>query len=447
MKLKFLGAAGTVTGSSYVLTSSGGQSILIDMGMFQGPEEIEALNHESFDYSVDQLSHALLTHAHLDHCGRLPMLDFLGFNGQVWMTPPTKPLAELVLFDSAKIAERYHDKPLYTKENVENLIDRFKTIDYNKPKTLGDFEVTFVKAGHLLGAASIVIKDTTSEGGIGSIVFSGDLGNKPEELLQEFETIKEADVVVMESTYGDRLHSDADPHQLLLDEIVAAENDASTLLIPSFSLEKTQELLYMIKHYKKQGKVGEETPVYLDSPMALSATGIYKSHSKYMNHKLKAEAEDPYGFPGLQIIYKHYQSQKIKEEVGTKVIIAGAGMMTGGRIVSHAAQYLSDPKNRLFFVGYQGEQTLGREILEGLKLVTINDEQVEIKAHINKTDGMSAHADQSQLLEWLKAIGGVKKVVVTHGEDQSRSALAQKITQDLGIQDIHIPKLNEEIGF
>jgi metallo-beta-lactamase family protein len=449
MKLKVLGAAGTVTGSSYVLTSQNGQSILIDLGMFQGPKDIDALNYQPYDYDCSRLAGAVLTHAHLDHCGRLPILLSHGFEGKIYMTQATRDLVELSLFDSAKIALKDRKKALYDKELVQRTLDRIRLVEYHKPIQIADFTINFYDAGHLLGAAILVIEDTKNTSGMRKIVFSGDLGNTPEDLLNETERIESADAVVMESTYGDKLHPNLNPADALQEEINTVEGSGGALLIPSFALEKTQELLHMIMHLKKDGKVAEATPVYLDSPMAKKATDIHSRYPELCNAHVQDDLSsgDPFDFPGLKVIMSPEESRAIHEQPGTKVILAGGGMMTGGRILFHAAFYLPQVVNRIFFVGYQGEDTLGRSILQGDKKVTIEKMPVEVLANVNSTQAMSSHADQQQLMDWLGAIKNVKKVFLTHGDNGPRGVLAQRISAELGISDVILPKMNEEISF
>jgi len=449
MKIKFLGAAGTVTGSSYVLTSSSGQSILIDLGMFQGPPEITKLNYQPFAYDAHQLSAIILTHAHLDHCGRLPILLPKGFTGEVWMTPATRDLTELSLLDSAHITREDKREILYDEEMALNTIARFKTVEYHVPLTIGDFTITLVNAGHILGSATLEIVDNHPSSEIKRVVFSGDLGNSPEPLEQPTELVGSADVVVMESTYGDRLHPALDPVEAIQLEMNTIEKTGGTLLIPAFSLERTQELLHMILHLKEAGKVSAQTPILMDSPMAQKATLIYDSYLKMLNEHIQSDldATNPFEFPGLRIIQKMPESQAIHHIPGSKVIIAGSGMMVGGRILSHAAYYLPDPSTRLLIVGYQGVGTLGRALMEGVKEVIIDQERVAVRATITDTQAMSSHADQSQLLSWLKNIQQVKKVFLTHGDDIPRTTLAKKITEDLGITDVVLPKMLEEVEF
>ena len=445
MKITFLGAAGTVTGSSYVVTSGSGQSILIDLGMFQGPAEIEQLNYQPYAYDCSTLSGAILTHAHLDHCGRLPILLKNGYTAPIWMTPATADLTELSLIDSAKIAKEDEKPELYDEERVLQTIQRFQRVYYRTPFPIGDFMVTLRDAGHIMGSAMIEIKDTKADSDIQRIVFSGDLGNSPDDLLLETETIESADAVVMESTYGDRLHPTTDPKETVQNEINAVEGSGGTLLIPAFSLQRTQELLHMIMHLKKDGKVRSETPVYADSPMGNTATHIYSRYPEDCNTHVRYESggEGPYGFPGLIVIGKRKESIALDTQPGAKVIIAVSGMMTGGRIREHAMRYLPIASTRLLIVGYQGEETLGRELLEGKRTVHIDGRTVKVAGVVHDTQAMSSHADQQQLMDWLQPIQGVKKVFLTHGEDGQRNILAKRVSTELGISDIVLPHLHD----
>ncbi len=447
MKIKFLGAASTVTGSSYVLTSGSGESILIDLGMFQGTQEIDALNYLPYDYDPSKLIGAVLTHAHLDHCGRLPIITSHGFRGTIWMTQATAELTQLSLLDSAKIAEQDNVHALYDTDLAIRTINRFSVTGYHQPVHIGDFTITFFDAGHILGSGSLVIEDHKADSGIAKIVFSGDLGNTPEDLVCPTEYLDSADAVVMESTYGDRMHPDEDSSGLITSEINAIEKNGATLLIPAFSLDRTQEILHRIKHLKEEGKIAYETPIYLDGPMAQKATAIYMDYGEIMNEHIQSEMRNggPFEFPGLVVVRSHDESQRIQRSSGPQVIIAGSGMMSGGRIVGHAAHFLPDPKNRLLIVGYQGDETLGRELQDGEKEVIIEDLPVEIKGTVTSTRAMSSHADQGQLLDWLGHIKGVKKLFLTHGEDGPRGVLAKKVEEKLGIKDIALPVLNEEI--
>lgn len=448
MKLKFLGAAGTVTGSSYVLTSSSGQSILIDLGMFQGGPDIDKLNYEPYDFDASRLLGAVLTHAHLDHCGRLPIITSHGFKGNIWMTPSTRDLTELSLFDSAKIARDDGREVLYDSNLVTQTIVNFRTVEYHTPFQIGDFTIVMKDAGHILGSASLEVTEKNPDTEIKKIVFSGDLGNYPAQLEETTEFVDSADAVVMESTYGDRLHPEGSPVDSLQSEINQIEKTDGTLLIPSFSLDRAQELLHMIMHLKKEGKVAKQTPVYLDSPMAQKATTIYVNYPKLFNPHVEGDLKIGrlFDFPGLNIVSGRGSSEALHNIPGSKVIIAGSGMMTGGRVVGHAAYYLPIPTTRLLIVGFQGEGTLGRELEEGSREVFING-KIQVKGIVNAIHTMSSHADQTQLMKWLKHIKNTKKIFLTHGEDPSRKTLAAKITKDLGITDISLPTLNQELKF
>lgn len=445
-----MGAAGTVTGSSYILTSDSGSSILIDLGMFQGPSDLDKLNYEKYEYDVSTLSGAVLTHAHLDHCGRLPILLSGGYKGKIWMTPATRDLTQLSLLDSAKVAVQDNHPILYDKELAYKTIDRFKTEGYHIPMEVGDFKVIFHDAGHILGSVFLEIEDMRSQSEIKKIIFSGDLGNTPEDLVPPTEYVSSADAVVMESTYGDRLHPEEDALQMLQNEVNAVEKNGGTLLIPVFALERTQEVLHMLMHLKRTQKVKNSTPIILDSPMAEEATMIYLQYPQLLNTHIQEDIKEmgsPFGFEGLQIISSHAQSKGIEHTHGPKVILAGSGMMAGGRIVGHAAHYLSDSSSHLFIVGYQGEETLGRELMKGKKEVVIEGTAVPVRATVTTTHAMSSHADQQQLLNWLKQIKNVKKVFLTHGEDEPRMALRTRIANELGIDDITLPTLHQEITF
>lgn len=440
MKIKFLGASGTVTGSSYVLTSDSGTSILIDLGMFQGVYEIDKLNYLDYDYDVSRLSGAVLTHAHLDHCGRLPILIPKGFVGDIWMTEPTRDLTEISLLDSAKIAKYDKNKSLYDEDIVYKTVEKFRTTEYGKQFEVGDFLVTMRDAGHMLGSTSLEIVDTKSKSEIKKIVFSGDLGNTPEELVRETETINDTDVVVMESTYGGRLHPSENPVDVIADEINIVQKTGGTLLIPAFSLERTQELLHMIKHLIQEKKISSNTPIFMDGPMAKKATAVYLKYPDLFNAHIQTEMRDesPFSFESLE--------EEMRDVSGVKVIIAGSGMMMGGKIMDHARRYLPGSDNRILIVGYQGEGTVGRQILDGEKTVLIYGEKVAVRANVNSTQAMSSHADSGQLVSWLRAIKGVKKVFLTHGENESRTALTGEIKRKIGIEDVEMPVLNQEVS-
>lgn len=440
-KIQFFGAAGTVTGSSYFLSDETNQGILIDFGMFQETSEISQRNNDHLPLDAKNILGVVVTHAHLDHCGRLPMLIRMGYFGKVYMTEPTKMIAELALMDAVHIATMNNKPLLYTEENVVQLLRQIEIVDYDQVINIGQYSVTFRDAGHIMGSAIIEIVADGQK-----TVFSGDLGNTPEELVRPTTMIEHADVVVMESTYGDRIHPQEATNELIQQEINAVEKSNGTLLVPAFAIDRTQELLHKLNHMKKDGKIANGTVVFLDSPMGIQATLIYGHFTKLFNEELSnhAKEENPFDFPELTMIEHGKESGKIEKVPGTKVIIAGSGMMSGGRILRHAQKFLPDVTTRVLITGYQADGTLGKKIKEGAKRVMIEHESVAVNAHVTALEGLSAHADQPKLINWLKNIKGVKKVFLTHGEDAARTALQNKIKEEhIEIPEIIIPQIDE----
>lgn len=444
-KIEFFGAAGDeVTGSNYLVTATDGNQALVDFGMFQGDKELEEKNYAPLNFNPSSLQAVFITHGHLDHTGRLPLLVYGGFKGKIYMTAPTKAFAEIILRDSARIAEKdLTREPLYTIDEVEKVLGMIQIVEYEKPVTVGSFKAIYKDAGHILGSSSIILSDTSS-GAEESIVFSGDLGNTPQSLVKPTVYIEKADYVVMETTYGDSDHPEEDAKEIIREEINAVEESGGVLLIPAFAIERTQEILYIIYQLKKEKKVKAETPVFLDSPMGTHATEAYLQFDEFLNEELQSFGEAiPFNFEGLVITDEARDSREIFKSPPPKVIIAGSGMMSGGRILHHSFNYLSDPLTRLLFVGYQGEETMGRQILTGAKNVKIDKKQIPVRAHIREIKILSSHADQKRLLTWLKHIKGVKKVFLTHGEENQRKELTEKIKSDLGIKEVYLPKDEE----
>ncbi|HCQ31367.1 TPA: hypothetical protein DIU27_03230 [Candidatus Collierbacteria bacterium] len=444
MKLKFLGAAKTVTGSNFFLTGVN-TGLMVDFGMFQGKPEEVGLNTIKPDIDFGALSAVLLTHAHLDHCGRLPLLAQYGFKGPIFMTEATKALAELVLYDAAKIAKEAEAKSvLYTDEDVEVILKQVSLVEYDKRFDVGDFTVTFLDAGHILGSASIIVEERTTGK---SVAFSGDLGNTPEPLLSPTEFVTKANMAVVESTYGDEVHGPREEMEDLAKIINKAETNKGTVLIPSFSIERAQELLFIFDQLKKDGRMDVKTPVFLDSPMAIRATMIFKDFPILYSKKLKdqVKTDDPFDFSGLMICDTMEKSKQIKNYDGVKVIVAGSGMMSGGRVIHHAVNYLGESNTQLVMVGYQAEGTLGREILDGNRRINIWGNWITINAEVLEIKTMSAHADQGQVLLWLKKIDGLEEVALIHGEELPRLVLSEKIHQDLPDVKVVLPVVNQEI--
>lgn len=440
--IKFLGASGDVTGSAYLLTGSDGSHVMIDFGLFQGGKSLSDLNYQPLLFDPKQLKAIFLTHAHLDHCGRLPLLVFNGYFGKIYMTEPTAALVAVVLQDAAKVGEQDLKHPsLYGLDEVQKVLDMIVVVQYDKPVEIAGFAVTFKDAGHILGSASIQLTDL---GDKKSIVFSGDLGNSPEDIVRPTEHFDQSDFVVMESTYGDTTHPNEDVSGIIGEEISLVTKNGGVLLIPAFSLERTQELLHRIYHLKKDGKVSEHTPVFLDSPMGIQATDIFKDFRTFYNQELQSHTDDPFSFPGLIVTESARDSRDIIKAMNPKVIIAGSGMMSGGRILHHAKQYLNRETTRILFVGYQAEDTLGRKILDGANSVWIDDMHVRVLAKVREIKSMSSHADQPKLIDWLSQIKQVSQVILTHGEEEKRHVLASVIIQKLQLHNVLLPEIGEE---
>lgn len=439
--IRFLGASGEVTGSGFILTGTNNQRVLVDFGMFQGTQETEEQNRYPLTFDVENISGVLLTHAHLDHCGRLPILTKTGYRGKIFATKPTIDIATISLLDSAHISKNENSKiPLYTEKDVHQTVSLFEPVSYNKAFRLGEFTVIYHDAGHILGSSSIEVFDNNAN----RIVLSGDLGNSPQDLIKPTSYILKADYVVMESTYGDKVHVKEDVQSILQKEINTVEENDATLLIPAFSIERTQEILHRIHHLKKEKKVHIDTPVFLDSPMAIAVTNVMKHYRPLYNQELLHD-ENPFDFPGFVTTKTVIESKMIEKTNGVKVIIAGSGMMSGGRILGHLKLYGSIASTRICIVGYQAVETLGRKVEEKEKHIVINNQTLTINATVTKIESLSSHADQPKLLTWLRKIKGVKKVFLVHGENKSRDVLKERIQKDIGIKNIILPDKNEEL--
>ncbi len=444
MRISFHGAAGEVTGSNFFV-ESGDERILIDCGMFQGSRFAEESNYKPLPYDVRGLTGLILTHAHLDHCGRIPKLYKDGFRGKIYATGPTCELAAIVMADAAGImayeAEEDGHEPLYSEDDVTKVLALFEPVDYHRPTSLGkNFRFEFYDAGHILGAASILLK---SEGK--KVVFSGDIGNYPVPMMNQPEVPAQANLVVMESTYGGRYHETAVDRRsklrLVIRQTIARKG---VLLIPAFALERTQEILYELAGLSDDGLL-PHVPIFLDSPMAIAATEIYEQSIRYFNHEAQVAhkiGNALFSFPGLKITETSGQSRAINQVVGPKIIIAGSGMMEGGRIQHHAKHYLPDTTTTLLIVGYQGKGTLGRELYDGRRRVKIRGSSVTVHARVVAIGAYSAHADQQGLEDWL---GRFKtkpnKVYLVHGEEDGASKMATKIKDRY---DVSIPKPGTE---
>jgi metallo-beta-lactamase family protein len=446
MKLTFHGGAGDVTGANYLL-ESGGTKIMVDCGLHQGSHYAERQNFEPFPYDAREIAAVFVTHSHLDHTGRLPSLVRAGFHGTIYSTAATKDFAELMLLDSEHIlsreAERERRPPLYTTEDIMQARQHWEALRYHAPVAVGPFTVELFDAGHILGSAIIKI---TAEGK--TIVFSGDLGNSPAPIIQPTERMEAADYCVIESTYGDRVHENIDRRKEQLEDVVEDTVKAGgTLMIPTFAMERTQELLYHMHELFKEGRV-PRVPVFIDSPLAIKLTAVYKKYESYFNpdtQHIAKTGEDILNFPGLRLTLTTEQSKEINDVPPPKIVVAGSGMSNGGRILHHEIRYLPDPKSTILFIGYQASGTLGRAIMDGAESVRIFGETVAVRCKKVNIPGYSAHADQPLLLAWLAPMRRtLKKVFVVQGEEQASAALAGKIVDDFAVV-AEVPKLGETV--
>ena len=458
MKLTFHGGAKAVTGANYLLesdpsTGSGQVSkILVDCGLRQGGRYCEMDNFKPFPYEPASVEEVFITHAHIDHIGRLPLLYKKGFRGKIFSTPPTKDFARELLLDSEKIlsleARDCREKPMYGVEEVEGLMALWETAAYRQILKVNGFEIEFYNAGHILGSSSILVTEVKSGK---RIVFSGDLGNPNAPLIQPADKISRADYALVESTYGGRIHEDTQTRKDILESVIRETvKGGGVLMIPAFALERTQELLFELNDLVENGRI-PRVPVFIDSPLAIKLTAVYKKYSEDPTYfsdraiKLLRGGDAIFDFPGLHLTLTTEQSKEINDVPPPKIIIAGAGMSHGGRIVHHEKRYLSDPKNTLLFVGYQAGDSLGRRILDGAKTVKILGENISVRAKVKAIGGYSAHADQPALIEWLRPMKlGLKKAYLVQGEEDQMEPLMQRIKRDLSI-DVEIPSPGEEV--
>lgn len=448
MQLTFLGAAHEVTGSCTLLEACG-KRLLIDCGLEQGPDIYE--NCE-FPIPIQNIDAVLLTHAHIDHSGKLPYLVANGFSGAIHASEPTYKLCNIMLRDSAHIQESEAEwrnrkavragkeeyVPLYTLQDVENTLPLFVPHHYNENVVIAEgITATFLDAGHLLGSSSILLK-ITEEDETRTILFSGDLGNPNKPLLRDCKPASQADYVVIESTYGDRLHEKATGFTQKLAEIIRETfRRGGNVVIPAFAVGRTQDMLYHLRIIKEQNLVEEygNFPVYVDSPLAVEATNIYSSEmSEYFDSEtleLLSRGINPISFSGLRVSVTSEESKAINEDRMPKVIISASGMCEAGRIRHHLKHNLWRPESTIIFAGYQSEGTIGRKLLDGAKSVRLFGEEITVRANIVQVDGFSSHADRNMLLDWLAGAGS-KRVFVNHGDDAVCDNFALLVEQQLG---------------
>ena len=453
INITFLGAARNVTGSKY-LVEVNDIRLLVDCGLYQ-ERGLKNLNWEPFHISPDKIDIVLLTHAHLDHCGLIPKLVKEGFKGRIYCTPATTEIAKIVLLDSAKIQEEdaafklkrhlregkkgnYPEIPLYTKEDTEASFQYFSSIPYQQKFDLGHgIDVVFYDAGHILGSANIKLF-IKSNGEERTLIFSGDIGKNDTPILQDATVFKQADYVVMESTYGSKgTPSSVANIQETLSDIINNTNDkGGNVIIPSFAIERSQEVLYRLNELLRQDLI-PHIMVFLDSPMAIRVTDVFRHHTDLFDEEaaeLLRRGKHPCDLPGLQLCRTVDESKAINYIRGSIVIIAGSGMCNGGRVRHHLVNNIIRPECTILFVGYQAIGTLGRQIVDGAEKVRIHGQHYPVKAKVIKINGFSAHADKDELLQWISAFKNnpPRKVFITHGEEKASKAFAEVVEHKLG---------------
>jgi metallo-beta-lactamase family protein len=436
MDIQFIGATGTVTGSKYLL-SSDSHKVLVDCGLFQGQRQLRDRNWEPLPINASEITSVLITHAHIDHTGYIPLLIKHGFRGKIYCSHGTAELCKLLLLDSGHLQEeeaRYANKhtyskhtpalPLYTRQDAEECLKYFHPIDFNHEIDLGEnLKFQLMPAGHILGSSLIKIND-----GKKSILFTGDLGRPHDIMMKPPTIVHDADYLVLESTYGNRLHSDIDPKVELAEVINRTSHRGGVTIIPAFAVGRAQAILYLIYMLKKEKKISD-IPIYLDSPMATDATDLYCRHAS--EHRLSEEI-CKLMCKVAQYVNSPNESKALDQQQSPKVIISASGMATGGRVLHHLKAFISDRRNSVLFTGFQAAGTRGEALVHGKNPIKIYGESIPVRAEIVFQDSLSAHSDYSETLGWLKHFQHPpKQVFLTHGEPLAADVLRQKIEEQL----------------
>lgn len=447
LKITFCSGAGTVTGANFLLEGND-KKFLIDCGLVQGESIADEVNWQKFKYNPNEIDILFISHGHIDHIGRIPKLISEGFKGKIISTIPTKEITEVMLADTAHILSRDKDHGLdkiYTQENIDKALSLWETLEYGQVLNVDHgFQFSYKDAGHILGSGILQVVYNGKK-----IFFTGDLGNSPSPLLRDTDIITDADYLIMESVYGDRNHEQREVRKEKLKEVIMDNyKRKGTLIIPTFSLERTQELLYEIDSLV-ENKLIPPMPMFLDSPLAIKLTAVYMKYGRYFNdtaQKIIATGNRLFEFKGLVETLETEESKAILKIPNPKIIMAGSGMSNGGRIIHHEKNYLPNSNDTILLIGYQSLGTLGRSIQDGVKKLHIQGEEIPLKAHIAMISGYSGHKDSDNLLEFVSHTAkSLKKVFVVMGEPKSAMFLAQKLKDNLGVE-TYTPDAGESIS-
>lgn len=461
MKIKFAGAAGEVTGSKHLITFNG-KKILLDCGMFQGRRKDADEKNRNLLFDPKELDAVILSHAHIDHCGDLPLLSKQGYTGPIFCTHATRDLTNHMLSDSAFIQEREVEwlkkkkkfkqgetpEPLYTMDDAMEVLTLFHGVDYNfKFEVLPGVTCSFHDAGHILGSALVHL--TLDDGKTTRrLCFTGDLGRRGLPILRDPQPVPPCDILISESTYGNRLHANIDS---VNDDLAFVVNEicerGGKLLVPAFALERAQEMVYHLNVISKRGMI-PEIPVYVDSPLAGNLTEVFRSHPECFDKNVFKEfvehGDNPFGFQSLRYTRSVEESKALNQKHGPMIIISASGMCEHGRILHHLRNNIEDDKSTVLIVGYQAEYTLGRKLVNGEKQVNIFGEPYDVRASVYVMDAFSGHADRSDLLDYISHVEGIKKIFLVHGEQTQLEAFQHALGEN-GYDDVYVPKYGEEV--
>ncbi len=464
MKLHFRGANREVTGSRHILEANG-KKILLDCGMYQGHRDDEKTKNREFQFDPNEIDVVLLSHAHIDHSGALPNLVKQGYKNKIYCTKATADLLEYMLMDSAYIQEREaeyvnekHKKkgeelvePIYTEEDVKNTFPLIQGVMYEQCVQLGSgITACFYEAGHILGSACILITvEDQEDGKTKKLLFTGDLGRPNMPIIRDPHQVEQADYILTESTYGNRLHeSIIEAEDKLADIINRTIQRGGRILIPAFSLGRTQEIVYSIHKLMNEGKITDALPVYVDSPLSVNVTSVFRQHLDCLDKETQDlfvnNHEDPFGFDRLKYTQSVDESKALNNHQGPCIIISSSGMVEHGRILHHLKNAIEDHRNTIIIVGYQAVNTLGRKLVEGHDVVKIFGDPYPVKMEVNVMNAYSAHADRSDLLHYIKNIKGLKKVILVHGEEEAAEDFAKALDAN-GISDVLIPHFGDDV--